>query len=239
MIARTCVAARAALVLLACTTSAAAVGQPGQTAPAIPATELAAASTDSRRCELHVWGGERFQAHSSGLLGGMGLLGGLIDGAMHARENRENVGRLGGALDTQGQVAALAAVDLPAALNLPNHVVVQHDEPMDPARANRNQGRHAASASPCYAELMVTRLLYQRTPIYGRTLRASFLYRDFGNAARPAFTFAGRGGNGLRLFPAREESQIEAANAELVDVYKANFSEYVRNLLSRRNQRRR
>jgi hypothetical protein len=110
---------------------------------------------------------------------------------------------------------------------------------MDPAVAGRNRGRHAASASPCYAELIVTRLFYQKAAIYGRSLRASFLFRDFTDDAAAAFTFAGRGGNGLSQFPPENEAAVETANAELVSVFKANFQEYARNLTRQRQRQRR
>ena len=226
----------------------ASANQPGPAAQApvnveiAPVTATAESTTalppDPRRCELHVWGAERFQSFQMGLLGGMGLIGGLIDGAIHENANRLARARLGEALDTRGQAAALASLDLASVLEMPGYQIITHAEPMDPAVANRNQNRHADSPSRCYAELMVTRVLYQKTPLYGRALRASFLFRDFEADRNPHFTYAGRGGNGLRIFPAQEEAQIDAANEEIVSVFKANFQEYANNLNGRRQRQR-
>lgn len=209
--------------------------QPTTEAQADAARAPAPEAVDPKRCELHVWGGERFQAVTTTLLSGFGLVGGLIDAARNAENNRLNQSRLGSALDTQGQAAALASLDLPKTLGIANYAVVTHDEPMDPKVAGQKR-RHAASSSPCYAELMVTRVLYQKAPLYGRSLRASFLYRQFGADTKPSFSFAGRGGNGLSVFPAKDEAQVDAANAEIVSVFKANFQEYANNLLKRRGR---
>lgn len=200
------------------------------------APAVAPLPVDPNRCELHVWGSERFQSMTTGWLSGFGLVGGLIDSAVNADRDRLNRSQMGEALNTQGQTAALASLELGRLVDLPNHVVITHDTAIDPAVANRNRNRHAQSPSNCYAELIVTRLFYQKAALYGRSLRASFLFRDFGNRQEPHFTHAGRGGNGLSIFPAREEDQIDAANAEIVSVFRTNFEEYARNLARSRQR---
>lgn len=236
--------------LLVCLTSPAAVlAQPAEQ-PA-PMTAVApspqadssgadpATTADPARCELHVWGAERFQSVTTGWLSGFGLVGGIVDSAAHQNRDRLNRSQLGEALNTGGQAAALASLDLPQTLGLPDYHVVTHEEPMDPEQAERHRGRHAASPSRCYAELMVTRVFYQKAAIYGRSLRTSFLFRHFSADQAPQFVYAGRGGNGLSVFPAREDAQVDAANEEIVRVFKANFQEYANNLNRRRARPRR
>lgn len=221
-----------ALALLALGTTAA-NANPGPSVPAVAPVQPAAAA----ECELHVWGGERFQALTTSWLSGFGAIGGLVDAATQASTNEKNQAQLGEALSTSGQVKALSSADLPSVLRLAGYRVVAHDEPMDPKKAGRVRARHASSTSPCYAELMVTRLFYQKAAIYGRSLRASFLFREFGHGAEPTFTFAGRGGNGLKLFPPQNAADAPAANDELISVFKANLDEYARNLNDRRIKR--
>lgn len=209
--------------------------QPAAAASAQPVGTAAAPAESG--CELHVFPSERFQAITTGWLSGFGLIGGLIDSAANSGRNRTNASQLGSALDSAGQARTLAAMDLTGLLNLPGYRIVSHEEPIAPSDARR-RSRHAQSGSQCYAELIVTRVFYQRAAIYGRSLRVSFLFRDFGAATQPSWTYAGRGGNGLSVFPPSDEAQVEAANTELLNVFRLDFEEYARNLQNACGQRR-
>ncbi|MEI9851584.1 MAG: hypothetical protein WDN24_12900 [Sphingomonas sp.] len=73
-------------------------------------------------------------------------------------------------------------------------------------------------------------VMYEKRAIYGRSLRTGFYYREYGSAKADPLTYAGRGGNGLKLFPAAKGEDVQAANEELVTVFKNNFAEYANNV---------
>jgi hypothetical protein len=175
-------------------------------------------------CELHVWPAERFQAITTGWLGG-----GLIDAAVHAKGDRERKSTLGDALDSHNQVAALSSLDLPQLLHQSSATIVQHGEPLTRHTVNDIKTRRAESSSPCYSELIVADILYQKAAIYGRSLKTLFIYREFGSSPTATRIYKSWGGNGLKLFPPKPGEDTEAASNELVSVFKADFEEFARN----------
>ena len=193
------------------------------------ATQTVEPTAAEAGCELHVWPSERFQAHTQGWLAGVGLLGALADAVAQTDDNAAARTRLGAALDSSGQARALAALDLGRLLSLPGHEVVRHDQPVasDDVRA---RARHADSASPCYAELIVTRITFQQPAFSERSLRVAFLFRDFGDAASPGWTFSGRAGNELGVWPPQHPTEAPYAEAELVEVFQQDFADFARDL---------
>lgn len=208
-------------LLLAAIAVASATPVLSQDPPAAPVAQAA----DQPACELHVWPAERFSAMTTGLLGG-----GLLDAAIHADTDKNNRTQIASALDSQGQVDALNSLDLASLLKVrPAHVIV-HNEPLVRHTVNDIKTRRADSTASCYSELIVADLFYQKAAIYGRTLRALFIYRDFGpNGQTATRIYKNWGGNGLKLFPPKPGEDVSAANAELVDVFKADFQEFARN----------
>ncbi len=154
------------------------------------------------------------------------LGGGLIDAAIHADKDKSNRSQMASALDQQGQLDALKSLDLVGLLKLPAAALVSHPEPLDRKTINKIDTRRAESASPCYSELIVADLFYQKAAIYGRSLRALFLYRQFGAGTSKPVIYKSWGGNGLKLFPPKEGEDVQAANDELVQVFKADFEEF-------------
>jgi hypothetical protein len=191
-----------------------------------PATVAAGPATavPVTKCELHVWPAERFSAMTTGWLGG-----GLIDAAIHAEGDKSRKSQMASALDPDGQSAALGQADLVATFALQPSKIIVHPAALDRKTINKISTRRADSSSPCYAELIVADVFYQKSAIYGRSLRTLFMYRDFGTANDKPKIYKSWGGNGLKLFPAKAGDDVEAANAELVSVFKKNFDEFGRN----------
>lgn len=197
-------------------------------APAAAQSVTPAAPTG---CELHVWPAERFQAMSTGLLGG-----GLIDAAIHADRDKARRSHLASALDAEGQGSALQQLDLVNLLRLRPSTVIIHDAALDRKTVNKIDTRRAASASPCYAELIVADFFYQKSTVYGRSLRTLFMLREFGSAPSKPAIYKTWGGNGLKIFPAKPGEDVTAADAELVDVFKRNFLEAAQNFAAKRKK---
>lgn len=189
-----------------------------------PAAAQPAAATG---CELHIWPAERFAAENSGLLGG------LAGALMNSGKNADNKTQMASALDSAGQVDALESLELISLLKLsPGTVIVKHEEPLERKTMNKVKTRRADSASTCYSELIVADFFYQKSMMYGRSLRTLFMFRNFGPGQTIKLEYKNWGGNGLKLFPAKEGEDVQAANEEVVSVFKANFLEYARNAAS-------
>ena len=184
-----------------------------------------AAAQGSAPCELHIWPAERMASQTSGLLGG-----GLIDALAHSGTDASNKAQMASALDSPSQLDALQSLDLKALLSLaPGTVIVPHDQPLERKTMNKVKARRSESAAGCYQELIVADVFYQKSAIYGRSLRTLFMLRDFGNDQEIDFEYKNWGGNGLELFPPKEGEDTIAAIDELVSVFKKNFEEYAAN----------
>ena len=64
--------------------------------------------------------------------------------------------------------------------------------------------------------------------MWGRSLRTSFMLREFNGNSQPTIKKT-TGGNGLKIFPAKEGEDTTAADAELVGVFQKNFQEATEN----------
>ena len=199
-----------------------------QTTPPAPVGTVSPAPPEGD-CELHVWPAERFTARTTGWLSGFGVAGAIADSAGHAGGDQGRKAALASALDSEGQAAALGSMDLSGKLGLKPSKIVLHDAPLDRKTVNKISTRRAESASGCYAELIVADLFYQKAAIYGRSLKVLFMLRKFGAATDKPVIYKNWGGNGLKLFPPKEGEDVQAATAELVDVFKADFDEFARN----------
>jgi hypothetical protein len=173
---------------------------------------------------LHVWPAERFQAMTTGWLGG-----GLLDAAVHAEGDKARRSHLASALDSEGQLDALQKLDLVNLLRLPPSKIVTHVEALDRKTVNKILTRRSDSSSPCYSELIVTDVFYQKAAMWGRSLRTSFMFRQFPQGAQQPTIHKTMGGNGLKIFPAKEGEDTTAADAELVSVFQKNFTEAAQN----------
>jgi len=221
-----------AAILIAATAGPVSAAQ-DMSAPAPAATAATnpapVTSEPKHQCELHIWPAERFQAMTTGWLSGFGVAGAVLDSAGHANGDQSRKAAIASALDSEGQTRALESLDLPKLLNIKSSAIVLHDAPLNRKTVNKIMTRRSESASSCYAELIVADLFYQKAAIYGRSLKTLFIFRNFGAATQKPAIYKGWGGNGLKLFPPKEGEDVQAANDELVGVFKADFEEFARN----------
>ena len=189
----------------------------------------AAAATAPGGCELHIWPAERFNAVTTGWLSGLGAIGAVADASKHAGKDKNNRSQMASALDSVAQVDALTSLDLFDQLKIPPAAIIKHETPLERHTMNKIKTRRAESKSPCYSELIVADLFYQKAAIYGRSFRALFMLREFGAGATPVRVYKSWGGNGLKLFPPKAGEDEKAALDELVSVFKRDFEEFARN----------
>lgn len=205
---------------------------------ATPAEPFIVKSAVETQCELHVWPAERFNARTTGWLSGLGVLGAIADSASHADGDKARRTEMASALDPQGQLASLQSMDLITLLQLKPANIVYHPVALERKTVGKVKTRRAESQSPCYSELIMLDVMYQKAAIYGRSLRTLIWFRDFGSSQNQSVNFRGLGGNGLKLFPAKEGEDVQAANNELVDVFKLNFTEYAANAIRSRKAKK-
>ncbi len=197
--------------------------KPLPTAPETASFAPTAEAADG--CELHIWPAERMNSLTTGLLGG-----GLLDAAIHANRDASNRTLLASALDSPSQLDALLTLDLRTMLKMsPGTTIVTHAKPLERKTMNAVKTRRSDSGSACYAELIVADVFYQKSTLYGRSLRTWFMVREFGKDQTIDFEYKAWGGNGLQRFPPKEGEDALAALDELVSVFKANFAEYASN----------
>lgn len=181
-------------------------------------------------CELHVFPAERMRSVVTGWLSGFGAIGGALDASVHAKQNANNQSLLASALDSPSQIDALTGLDLRQLLGLSaGTTVLMHSQPVDRHTMNKIKDRRSDSKAACYQELIVADVLYQKAPMYGRSLKTLFMVRQFDAGSKIAFEYKAWGGNGLKLFPPKEDDDAVAALNELVSVFKNNFNEYAGN----------
>jgi len=197
----------------------------------VTTTQTAASATE---CELHVWPAERFQAMTTGWLSGFGMVGALADSSGHAQGDKARRSHLASALDSEGQLHALQELDLVNLLSLKQANIIVHNQPLDRKTVNTITTRRAESVSPCYSEIIVADVFYQKAAIYGRSLKTLFIIRDFGKAVDKPTVYKTWGGNGLKLFLPKEGEDVTAADAELVQTFKQNFEEAAQNYKTHR-----
>lgn len=200
---------------------------------AAPSTAQPVASAPATGCELHVWPAARLQATTTGWASQLGMIGSLADRAGHASGDRARRANLVTALDPKSQLAALQELDLVGLLGLQPAQIIAHPESLD-GKAAKTTVRHTPSTSPCYAELIVSGVLYQKTAVHGRALKTGFVFRDFGSAGQQARRSAATGENALTLFPPKDSEEVSGSNAELVSVFQRNFVEAAANFVVQR-----
>jgi hypothetical protein len=198
------------------------------TAVAVPLAAQAPAAP-AAQCELHAWPAQRLSATTTGWLIGFGVMGQAADTAMHEDQNRSDKSRLTETLDSRRQAEVLGRLDLVSLLKRPPSRVIVHPEPLDAKTLERIHSRRAESASPCYAELIVAEVFYEKQAMYGRSLKAKFFFRDFGAAKSLREPYRGLAGEKLKIFPPENAGLAEAAAKELEDAFAHDVREFATN----------
>jgi hypothetical protein len=189
-------------------------------ASAQDSAQAAAAAPDSA-CELHFWPTEEAMTGNNP----------FINSALQPGTTTRDV--LLEALPPQAQVAGLERLDLAGLLAMPGVRVILESQPIRTSVATRQRTRLTASTASCYAELFVKRMGYRTDPFFGRDFGAVFIYRRFAPGGAAAQIVQGDGEVGLRIFPARQESQREAAREEMVAAFGTSFEKFARDKLNR------
>ena len=180
-------------------------------------------STPGATCELHVWPAARVVAITSGAGSYFGLIGGLLDAAAHADQNKRDKAFIIAALDPAAQARALRQMNLPSSLNLPRATVITHDEGIELTSAKT--GRLAPSTSPCYYDVVIRQLFYVKSATTKGKMRTFILVRG-ANGARGVIDYKDSANHALDVKLPKEGEDVGPANLALIDAFKADVAEF-------------
>jgi len=164
------------------------------------------------------------------------LHGGLVNGAVDGRDGYPEVPP--DPIATTEQATLLAAAEPQRLLKLDGHRLIVHPDAL-PSRVIRSTpGRIEASASPCYAELIVDDVFLQQDVVNGSALKVLFRYRNFGAGTAPERSFGTWVQTSLSAFPPKQPGELEAALVDVRRAYTANVERFAAALLAPPRSRR-
>src|SRR3954451_8564117 len=187
------------------------------------ATPMTAATGGASACEIHVWPAARVAAVTTGAGQMFGLIGGLIDAAVHADENKRDKAFITAALDAPAQARALKEMNLSATLNLPVATVITHDEGIE--LTSETTGRLAQSSEPCYYDVVIRQLSYLKTATTKGKMRTFIMVRGANGNSR-AINYKDSANHALDIKLPKEGTDGTEASRALVDAFKADVAQF-------------
>jgi len=191
-------------------------------APA-PAASANAIGPAAPLCEMHMWPAARVNATTQGAGAAFGLIGGLIDAAAHADQNKRDKAFITAALDPEAQARALREMDLPATLHLPPAKVITHDEGID--LNSETTGRLAQSSAPCYYDVVIRQLFYLKTATTKGKMRTFITVRGANGNLR-SIDYKDSANHALDVKLPKEGEDATSANQALIEAFKADVTEF-------------
>lgn len=188
-------------------------------ADAGPAQVTEATASTGPSCELHIWPSSGLRSVYYGW-----FHAGIVDGAVNGRKGYPPVPK--DPLPSALQIELLQKLDVAAKLGLQNYSPVWHSEPLDSRTIRTTPGRLTGSTSDCYAELIGDDVFFQQDVFSGSYLKSLIRFRAFGPGPAPTRSFSTWTRTQLTAFPPKEDSQNEAAVAELRDAFTNNISAF-------------
>ena len=152
-----------------------------------------------------------------------GLIGGLIDAAAHADQNKRDKAFIISVLDPAAQARALREMDLPTTLNLPAAKVVTHDEGIE--LTDETTGRLSQSAAPCYYDVVIRQLYYLKTATTKGKMRTFIMVRG-ANGKNCVVDYKDLANHALDVKLPKEGEDASIASRALIDAFKADVTEF-------------
>lgn len=193
--------------------------------PAEKTPVMALADVPADACQIHVWSTPKIKSYVSGFAEAMGgALGAVLDGKRADEVTVEEMLRR--VLEGRPQATLLSQLDLATMLNLPNAVIVPNAEPTDPLKWKSAKGRLIEGTAPCYVELIVRDMYFNKSALFPPSVRVNFTMRDFrGGRAKPLIS-EGRGGIKLPVYPGVSTIDEAVITRTFQDAYVGAFVEF-------------
>lgn len=173
-------------------------------APKVQALENPRAQTPIAQCELHVWpspGLAWTRQRARDNLDTSFMSGGAI-GDMLATSGRKRIenetadvnttgATAGGPMSSAIQLQYLTEANLPSLLGLNGYRIVVHETPLTSRTLRNVEGRYdTGNSAPCYAELILSDVVYSREYAHGQNLKSFLRFRQFTDLTGPVRRFA-------------------------------------------------
>ena len=165
-------------------------------------------------CELHVWPSPGLESATEG----------WIRNNTQNQTLRDPPGKslgLANAIAPQAQLDAIASLNLVEAFHLNDAKVITHADPLPPLLAGAPIVRQSSATTPCYAELIIKRLVYARNPLSGGALQSFFVFRQFGPTDVRSFT--SMADTPVLSFPWKVPEEAERGRAELANALRTDL----------------
>jgi len=121
----------------------------------------------------------------------------------------------------RAQLDAIASLDLNDTFHLDGAKVIAHPDPLPPSPTGAPVIRHASATTPCYAELVIKRLVFAKNALAGGALQAFFIFRRFGQGDVQSFT--SMADTPLTIFPWKNPEDQERGKAELSEALRSDL----------------
>lgn len=194
------------LLLLAIAAASGADAEPAEIAPqGIGATQ---------GCELHVWPAQGLESATEG----------WIRNNTQNQTLRDTPGKslgLADAIPPRAQLEAIGSLDLNEAFHLNGAKVITHADPLPPSLAGAPVVRQSTATTPCYAELIIKRLVYARNALSGGALQSFFVFRQFAQGDVRSFT--SMADTPLMIFPWKIPEDADRGRAELAKALRSDL----------------
>lgn len=165
-------------------------------------------------CELHIWPAPGLESSTDG----------WIHNDTYNQILRDAPGKalsLADAIPPRAQLEAIASLDLNGAFHLDGAQVITHPDPLPPSPTGAPVARRAPAATPCYAELVIRRLVFAKAPIAGGVLQAFFIFRRF--RQDDVLSFTSMADTPLTIFPWKNPEDQERGKAELSEALRSDL----------------
>jgi len=165
-------------------------------------------------CELHIWPASGLESITEGW-----ILNNTRNQVL--RDAPGKVLGLADAIPPHAQLDAIASLDLNDAFQLDGAQVIAHPDPLPPSPTGAPVVRHAPATAPCYAELVIKRLVFAKSPVAGGVLQAFFIFRRFRQDDVQSFTSMAE--TPLTIFPWKNPEDQERGKAELREALRSDL----------------
>jgi len=165
-------------------------------------------------CELHIWPAPGLESITEGW-----ILNNTRNQVLHDAPGKA-LG-LADAIPPRAQLDAIASLDLNAAFNLDGAKVIAHPDPLPPSPTGAPVVRHASVTTPCYAELVIKRLVFAKNALAGGALQGFFIFRRFGQDDVVSFT--SMADTPLTIFPWKNPEDQDRGKPELSEALRSDL----------------
>lgn len=212
----------------------------GQSAAAYAQT----AGTEPQPCELHVWAaaglGATLQTAQDNFVSGLGENGGgLIGAALQSkfggaprkelegdkRDVHTSDSAPAGPLDNAGQLAILQQLDLARMMGVGGHRAIFHAQSLNAAEL-KSPLPYAPNPASCYADLVISDVVYSREYANGQNLKSFVRFRDFGSGPAPVRKLSTWVQTKLAYAREGKKANVEGSDAELPQALAENLRKF-------------